>query len=51
MQHPSNVRFVACECLDSFACTNVPKFSKGIAGSGDEDMLIGRIYADAHYIS
>ena len=51
MQHPNNVRFVACECLDSFACMNVPKFSEGIAGFRDRDMLISRIYTDAHNVS
>ncbi len=46
-----DVRFVASEGLNGLAGANIPEFGEGIAGAGDENVLIGRIDANAHDIS
>lgn len=46
-----NIRLMASERLDGLAGANIPQLREGIASTGDEGVLVGRINADAHDIS
>ena len=42
---------MASKGLDSLAGADIPELSKGVAGARDEDVLVGRVDANAHHIS
>ena len=46
-----DIGFVTSKGLDSLAGTDIPKFSEGIAGAGDEDVLVGGVDADGHDVA
>lgn len=46
-----DIGLVAGKGLDGFASANVPELSKGVASTGDEGVLVGRIEADAHDVA
>lgn len=42
---------MAGERLDGLSGTDVPQFGEGVAGAGDEDILVGRVDADGHDVA
>lgn len=48
--HGIDIWFMASKGLHRFTSTNIPKLGKCIACTGDENILISRVYADAHNI-
>lgn len=46
-----DIRLVSSKGLDGLASTDIPQLGKGIAGTRDEGVLVGRVEADAHDIS
>ena len=46
-----DVGFVPSECLNGLARTYIPELRKGIAGSRDKNVLVGRVDAVAHDIA
>lgn len=46
-----DVGLVASKGLDGLASANIPELSKGIASTGDEGILVGRVETDAHDVA
>lgn len=46
-----DIGLVAGESLYGLAGTNIPQLGERIAGTGDEDVLVGRVDADRHHIT
>lgn len=49
--HGINIWLMASKGLHGFPSTNIPKLGKCIACTGDENILISRVYADAHNVA
>lgn len=46
-----DVRLVASKRLHSLAGTDIPQLGESVAGTGHEDVLVGRVDADRHHIA
>lgn len=46
-----DIRLMAGKGLDGLSGTDVPQLSEGVAGAGDEGVLVRRVQADAHHVA
>lgn len=46
-----NIGLVASKSLNGLAGSDIPKLGEGIASTGNESVLVGRVQADAHHIA